>query len=216
MSSPGGILGAGTLVARNVAGTTLYLDDASAPVLNIAHQYASGTINFSAGTNPAASFSVTPVAVSNSQLFSGPNVLVSNTLSVPGQINIGTANVANALNCFGPSTLVGQTAITGNLSVFGTANVVNSLSVGNTVTVPTLRANAISALGPMANCYLETSTALSSQSSALYLSPAWRVKVVSSGGLAFQSLLNGQWVNSSVIAPSGVAITISNLTTPVT
>lgn len=207
-------MSAGVLVARQLAATGIYLEDGSAPVLNVAHQFPSGAINLSAGANPSQGFNVTPVASGNTQVFSGPNITVGNVLSVPNQFNVGTANIATALNVTGPSTLAGQISVTGNLSVFGGANVVNSLTVGNTVSVPTVLANSITVSGAASNIYVQTQSSLSSNSSALYLSPSWRIKAISSGGLAFQSLLGGSWVNSSVVAPSGIAISILNLTSP--
>lgn len=215
MSVPGGILSAGTLVANKLASTGVYLDDGAAPVMNLQHQWQGGSINLSAGSNPGQSFSVLPVAAGNTQVFTGPNATFSNTLSVPGTASIAIANVTTALN------VVGNATVTGNFLSTGSSAIGNVLNVGNTVNVPILHANTITtsslaATGSLSNVYIETSTALSSQSSALYLSPTWRVKAVSSGGLAFQSFFNGQWNNVSVLAPSGVTLTIANLTTPTT
>ena len=216
------ILQAGTLVGSRVASTTLFLDDGAAPVLNVAHQWQGGSVNLSAGVNPSQSFSVTPVALGNTQLFAGPNILAANTLSAPGQVNLGVANIANALNVIGPTTLTGPLTATGNigllgnLTISGSATVVSNLTVGNTISVPNFWGNTATLVGPLANCYLETTSSLSSTSAALYLSPDWRVKRISSGGLAFQSLLNGNFVNAYVIGPAGVSISIANLTTPTT
>ena len=214
-STPGGILGAGTLVANKVAATGIFLEDAAAPSLNVAHQWVGGTVNLSAGTNPAQSFNVLPVAVGNTQVFTGPNATFSNTLTVPGTSTLGTANVTTALN------VIGNASVTGNFLSTGSSTIGNVLNVGNTVNVPVLHANTItsssvSTTGPMSNVYIETTTSLSSQSSALYLAPAWRLKAVSSGGLAFQSFYNGQWNNVSVLAPTGVSLSIANLTSPTT
>lgn len=215
MSVPGGILSAGTLVANKVAATGVFLDDGTAPQMNLAHQWQGGVINLSAGSNPAQSFSVIPVAAGNTQSFIGPNATFSNTLTVPGTATIAVANVSNALN------VVGNATVTGNFLSTGSSVIGNVLNVGNTVNTPILHGNlfttsALSATGPLSNVYIETSSALSSQSSALYLSPVWRVKAVSSGGLAFQSLYNGVWNNVSVLAPTGISLSIAGLTTPTT
>lgn len=220
------ILNAGTLVGRNVASTTLFLDDGASPALNVAHQWLAGTVNLSAGPNPSQGFSVSPLVNGNTQILSGPNILVSNTLSAPGTISLGTANIANALTVTGPTTLtgnlsatgpvslIGNTNITGSLTASGSANVVNSLSVGNTVYTPTLIANSMSAVGNAANVYIETRSALSSNNAALYLSATWRLKVVTSGSnylLAMQTLVNGSWVNSQVFAPPNVSLSVGSI-----
>lgn len=207
-------------MARNVASTTLYLDDGSSPILNVAHQFPSGVVNISAGANPSQGFSVTPVAVGNSQQFSGPNILVSNVLSVPNQFNVGTANVANALSVVGPSTLTGPLTATGNVSlvgnttISGSANVVSNLSVGSTVFVPSVVANAISTSGAASNVYIETRSSFSSNSSALYFGPTWRVKEVLSNGtylLALQTLVNGVWTNSQVFTPPNITLSVASI-----
>lgn len=209
-----GLLNAGTLVARNVAGSTLFVDDStgSIPVLNVAHTWAAGTVNISAGANPSQGFSVAPTA-GNSQVLSGPNLNISNTFSV------ASANISNGLAVTGPTTLAGPTAISGNLSVVGAANVVNNLSVGNTVSVPALVANTILASGPTANAYVETKSIASSNTAALYLSNSWRLKVVQSGNttmLATQTFSGNAWVNASVVTPPGLALSINTITTTTT
>jgi len=216
MSSSNGILQAGTLVANKLAATGIFLDDSSAPSLNVAHQWQAGVINLSAGLNPQQGFSVTPVAQGNTQTFQGPNIVAANSLQAPGTVTLGASNVTTSLQVTGPSTLTGNTTITGSFLATGPSTFGNTLQVANVLTVPTIKANTVSLTGMASNAYLETTSSLSSNTAALYLAPGWRVKVISSGGLAFQSLLNGQWVNSSVIAPSGVAITVSQLTTPTT
>ena len=232
MSTPGGILGAGTLVAGKLATTTVFLDDSSAPVLNVAHTFAGGSINLSAGSNPSQGFTVQPVALGNTQLFQGPNALISNTLSVPGTFSVATANISTALNVIGPSsftgnvqvsgntTITGNTSVTGPFTASGLTTVGNVLQVGNTVNTPILHSNlittsAFTATGPLSNCFIDTASATTSNTAALYLSTDWRVKRITSGGLAFQYLLNGTtWTNAQVLAPPGLSITIAGLTTP--
>lgn len=220
MSTPGGILGAGTLVTGKVASTTLFLDDSVAPQLNVAHQWVGGTVNLSAGSNPAQGFSVTPVALGNTQSFQGPNATFSNTLTVPGTATIATANVGTALNVVGPSSLSGNTTVTGSFLTTGPTTVGNTLFVANAINTPILHSNlittsAFTATGPLANLYCETTSNLSSTTSALYLSPEWRVKRITSGGLATQYLLNGTtWTNVQVLAPPNLSISVAGLTTP--
>lgn len=217
MSVPGGIQSAGVLVANKLAATGVFLDDSSAPQLNVAHTWTGGAINLSAGSNPAQSFSVIPVAAGNTQSFIGPNATFANTLSVPGSTTLGAANVTTSLNVTGPSVLVGNTTVTGSFLTTGSTSIGNVLQVGQTTNTPALNANVITATGNSASMYVETTTALSSASSAFYLSPTWRLKVISSGGLAQQyKMSSGTWVNASVLAPPGLVISIAGLTTPTT
>ena len=206
-----GIGQAGITASRGVATTTLYIDDLSYPVLNVAHTAMGGSINLSAGTNPGQSFNVQQTQTGNSQIFTGPNVLVSNVFQAPQTAVLGTANVGAALNVTGPSTLSGNTTVTGSFQTTGTANVSNILSVGNATITPILRANLITATGATANTYLETTSAVAGNNAGVYLGGGWNLKVLNNGGLAFQSTLNGQRVNSQVIMPSGASLTVGQL-----
>lgn len=204
-----GLALAGITAQRAVTTGTIFLDDLTFPQMNVYHQAQGGSIALSAGPNPSQGFTVQQTAVGNSQIFGGPNFLVSNVLQVPQTALIGTANVSNNLN------------VTGNFVSNGSSIVGNTLFVANTVNTPILHSNlvttsALTATGPLANSYIETFSNSSSQSSGLYLSSAWRVKAISSGGLAFQSYFNQQWNNVSVLAPTGISLTIAQLTSPTT
>lgn len=216
MSSSNGILQAGTLVANKLAATGIFLDDSSAPSLNVAHQWQAGVINLSAGLNPQQGFSVTPVAQGNTQTFQGPNIVAANSLQAPGTVTLGAANVTTSLQVTGPSTLTGNTTITGSFLATGPSTFGNTLQVANVLTVPTIKANTVSLTGTASNLYVETTSSLSSNTSAFYLSPTWRVKVIQNGALATQYLLAGSWTNVQVLAPPNLAISIANLTAPTT
>lgn len=222
MSASAGLAAAGVTAQRGVATTTVFLDDITFPVMNVSHTAQGGSIALSAGTNPSQGFSVQQTQVGNSQVFAGPNILVSNVLQVPQTAVIGTANVSNALNVTGPSMLTGNTVVTGSFQTTGSTIIGNVLQVGNVTNTPILHSNVITtsaftATGPLANAYVETVSNSSSTTAALYLSANWRVKVISSGGLAFQYLLGGTtWTNAQVLAPPNLSISIASLTTPTT
>ncbi len=211
MSASQGIGQAGVTASRGVFTTFVTMDDVNYPVMNVAHTAMGGSINLSAGTNPSQSFNVQQTQVGNSQIFTGPNVLVSNVFQAPQTSILGTANVQTALNVTGPSTLTGNTTVTGSFQTTGSTTIGNVLSVGNTTITPILQANVISVTGPLSNVYIETSSAKSSNTSALYLSPSWRLKVLTNNGLATQYLYNGSWVNIDVKQPTGFVGSIASL-----
>lgn len=232
--SASGLASAGTQVTRALGTSQVFLDDPAFPQLSLAHTAPAGTITLSAGANPGAQFAVQPQAAGNSQILTGPNALISNVFQNPGTAYLGVTNVANSLTVTGPTLLTGNVGITGNTVLTGNVNIAgntsitgnflatgsstfgNVLNVGGSINTPVVTANAITATGPLANLYVETRSSLASTTAAVYLSPNWRLKEVSSGGLAQQYKLNGNWVNASVLAPPGLVITIAGLTTPTT
>lgn len=206
----GGILSAGVSVSRGVASTTLFLDSMDAPVLNVQHQGAAGQISLSAGSNPSQGFTVAPVAIGNSQILTGPNALVSNTLTVGQQLNLNNAAVSNVL------TVGGYANVYGSFLANSSATIANTLVVGNAVQVPSLVGNAIStstlsATGPLSNAYIETFSSSASNNAALYLSSSWRLKVTAQNGLGFQNKYNGTWQNVQVVQPLGFVGSIGSL-----
>lgn len=211
MSASAGIGQAGITAQRGVATTTVFIDDINYPVMNVQHTAQGGSINLSAGPNPSQGFNVQQTQVGNSQVFTGPNVLVSNVLQAPQSAILGTANVGTALNVTGPSTLTGNTTVTGSFTTTGSTSIGNVLQIGNTTITPTLLANVISVTGPNSNVYIETSSSRSSNTSALYLSPSWRLKVLTNNGLATQYLYNGNWINIDVKQPTGFIGSIASL-----
>lgn len=223
-----GIAQAGVSAQRGIYTTFMTIDDASFPVMNVAHTAPGGSISLSAGTNYAQGFSVQPTPVGNSQIFVGPNSVISNVFTNPGTAYLGTANVGTALNVVGPTSLTGNVQVSGNTTITGNTTVTgsflttgsttvgNTLFVANTVNTPILHSNlvttsAVTATGALANAFIDTATASTSSTAALYLSATCRLKVLSNGGLATQFLFNGSWYNGAVTQPTGFVGSVASL-----